>query len=300
VILYNRDLCVKYDSHINVKRVAVRSVVKYLYKYVHKGHDRATIVLKSGVRHDDSDQPRNDFQRKEIQEYLDCCYVSTVELCWRIFESNLQHQCPPVIKLQYHLPREHLIAFDDREDLFNIIDEPNAQETMLTMWFEANRAYPEARQSMYLDFPRLQVWNHSTKRWTIRQRGSSIGRLPFAHSNCGERYYLHLLLTKIHGATCFEDTRTIDGVLHRTFKSACMTLGLLNGYGEWHDALNKASTWASGVHLRNMFYSMLMFSEIADPVKLWESHWIHLTDDLLRATRYEVRNFEMQLSSAEL
>ena len=104
---------------------------------------------------------------------------------------------------------------------------------------------------------------------------------------------MRLLLTKLHGATCFEDIRTIDGVLHPTFKSACMALGLLNDDGEWHDALNEASTWASGVHLRNMLCSMLMFSEIADPVKLWESHWVHLTDDLLRATRYEVGNFEM-------
>ena len=102
------------------------------------------------------------------------------------------------------------------------------------MWFEANKAYPEARQSTYLDFPRLWVWNHSSKRWTIRQKGLSIGRLPFAHPNCGERYYLRLLLTKIHGATCFEDIRTIDGVLHPTFKSACMALGLLNDDGEWH------------------------------------------------------------------
>ena len=42
---YNRDLCVKYDAHINVERVAVHSVVKYLYKYVHKDHDHATIIL---------------------------------------------------------------------------------------------------------------------------------------------------------------------------------------------------------------------------------------------------------------
>jgi len=47
--------------------------------------------------------------------------------------------------------------FDDREDLFNIVNEPDAQETMLTMWFEANKAYPEARQSTYLDFPELWV-----------------------------------------------------------------------------------------------------------------------------------------------
>jgi len=33
-------------------------------------------------------------------------------------------------------------------------------------------------------------------------------------------------------------------------------------------ALSKASTWASGVQMRNLFFSVLMFSEIADPVKL--------------------------------
>jgi len=54
---------------------------------------------------------------------------------------------------------------------------------------------------------------------------------------------------KIYGATCFEDIRTIDGVFHPTFKSGCMALGLLNDDGEWHDALNEASTWAWGVQL---------------------------------------------------
>jgi len=79
-----------------------------------------------------------------------------------------------------------------------------------------------------------------------------------------------------------------------------MALGLLNDDGEWHDALNEASTWASGVQPQNMFCSMLMFSKIADPIKLWESHWVHLTDDLLYAIQYQVGNFEMQLSSAKL
>ena len=45
MIPYNRDLCVKYDAHINIERIAVRSVVKYLYKYVRIGHDRATIIV---------------------------------------------------------------------------------------------------------------------------------------------------------------------------------------------------------------------------------------------------------------
>ena len=48
---------------------------------------------------------------------------------------------PSATKLQYHLPGDQLVMLDGRKDLFNIVDEPNAQETMLTMWFEANKAY---------------------------------------------------------------------------------------------------------------------------------------------------------------
>ena len=111
---------------------------------------------------------------------------------------------------------------------------------------------------------------------------------------------MRLLLTKVSGATSFEDIRTIHGVVHPTFKSACMALMLLHDDGEWHAALNEASTWASGVHLRNLFCSMLMFSEIADPVKLWDTHWMHLTDDLLYGVRRQTGIPDFDLSSTDL
>jgi len=98
-----------------------------------------------------------------------------------------------------------------------------------------------------------------------------------------------MLLTKICGETSFEDIHTIRGVLRPTFKSVCMALGLLDDDGEWHASLTEASTRASGVQLRNMFSSMLMFSEIADPVKLWDTHWVHLTDDLVHIIRRQTR-----------
>ena len=50
----------KYDAHISVEWVAVHSMVKYLYKYVHKCPDHATIILESGTKHDDSEQPQSD------------------------------------------------------------------------------------------------------------------------------------------------------------------------------------------------------------------------------------------------
>jgi len=46
VVPYNRDLCVKYDAHTNVEQCAQKKVMKYLYKYMHKGLDRVTFVLE--------------------------------------------------------------------------------------------------------------------------------------------------------------------------------------------------------------------------------------------------------------
>jgi len=49
IITYNRDLCVKYDAHINIEQCAQKKVIKYLHKYMHKGAGRAIIVIEDNV-----------------------------------------------------------------------------------------------------------------------------------------------------------------------------------------------------------------------------------------------------------
>jgi len=43
-----------------------------------------------------------------------------------------------------------------------------------------------------------------------------------------------------------------------------------------------------------------MFCKIADPVKSWDAHWVHLIGDLLHVMRYQVENLDMQLLFIEL
>jgi len=74
---------------MHVERTAVHSVIKYLYKYVHKGHGHATIVTEGNTTHRDSEQTWPHKEGDEIQEYLDCRYVSTVESYWQIFKFSL-------------------------------------------------------------------------------------------------------------------------------------------------------------------------------------------------------------------
>jgi len=69
LVPYNRDLCIKYDAHISVKHVAVRSMMKYLYKYVHKDNDRTTIVIEGNTAHHEGEQPQ------QVATYLQLSHV---------------------------------------------------------------------------------------------------------------------------------------------------------------------------------------------------------------------------------
>ncbi len=46
IVPYNFHLATKYHAHINVEICSFISAVKYLYKYVYKGPDRATAVVE--------------------------------------------------------------------------------------------------------------------------------------------------------------------------------------------------------------------------------------------------------------
>lgn len=48
VVPHNPYLLAKYDAHINVEVCSTIKSVKYLYKYVFKGHDAATLALQDG------------------------------------------------------------------------------------------------------------------------------------------------------------------------------------------------------------------------------------------------------------
>ena len=63
-MLYNPYLITKYNCHINVEICSSITAIKYLFKYVYKGHDRATVEVKS-----------ND----EISLYLNAHYISALK-----------------------------------------------------------------------------------------------------------------------------------------------------------------------------------------------------------------------------
>ena len=108
----------------------------------------------------------------------------------------------------------------------------------------------------------------------------------------GERFFLRMLLTAVRGAISFDDLRTVNGVLHPDFKSACVALGLLESDEEWHRTLEEAAAFQTGSQLRWLFVCILLNCHPADPLKLWNDHHPHLSDDCrhLLTTKYGIDN----------
>jgi hypothetical protein len=48
------------------------------------------------------------------------------------------------------------------------------------------------------------------------------------------------LLTKVKGVVSFEVFRTVNDVVHDTFKSVCIALGLYDSDDEWNACLEEA------------------------------------------------------------
>lgn len=55
VVPHNLYLCTKYDAHSNVEICTSIRAVKYLYKYVYKGHDRALISMRRRLQGTDEE-----------------------------------------------------------------------------------------------------------------------------------------------------------------------------------------------------------------------------------------------------
>jgi hypothetical protein len=89
VVSHNVYLSTKYDVHINIEIYNKILVVKYLFKYVYKGHDCATIEIS---HQNDSVTEGNVVEVDKIKKYLDCHYVSTSEVVWRIFKFNMHER----------------------------------------------------------------------------------------------------------------------------------------------------------------------------------------------------------------
>lgn len=107
------------------------------------------------------------------------------------------------------------------------------------------------------------------------------------------------MLNTVKGCTPFEDIRTVDGVIHPTYKSACSALGFLDDDNKWIECINESSNWASGQQLRLLFTTILCPCEVTDTKLLWESTLELLLEDIEHTQRRIMNYPTLQLMPSQ-
>ncbi|GJR73024.1 hypothetical protein Tco_0085389 [Tanacetum coccineum] len=198
-------------------------------------------------------------------------------------------------KLSFHLPNQNTITLRDSKNLPALLQREGIDVKMFTDWFELNKHDPAARTHTYADIPKHYVWHEQKKLWLPRKQRKCIDIIVYSIPASGERYYLRMLLNVVRGVTGFEHLMTVNHRLYATFKEVCFAYGLLNDDREWTKALSEASLWALGPQLHDIFITMLLFCDVARPLKLWETNWQALSENILHKKWKLYKYPELQL-----
>jgi hypothetical protein len=290
VVPYCPYLTLMFDAHINVEVCALIHAVKYLYKYVYKGADRARIRLQ-----ETSDVGEE--QRDEINTYWDTRYVCAPEAAHRIFSFALTDRSDSVTRLQVHLPGFENVLFRPGAE-GAAVEAAQRRFSTLTAFFAKNKqcqdleaehgrlpdGMVDSRQLRYNEMPEKYTFN---KEWRERKRGGvrTIGRMFFVSPQDQERFALRLLLLYGRGFVSFEDVRTVDSHIHPSFVDAARAAGYLRDDEHFRNAMQEAASLNMPSQLRSFFVSLIVFGDLQAPmpVQLWEEFKTDLMDDYLHA-----------------
>ncbi|XP_076952024.1 uncharacterized protein LOC143625625 [Bidens hawaiensis] len=143
VVPYNKKLLKKYQAHINVEWCNQEGSIKYLFKYINKWPDRATISLVQDNSHN------QDEVVDEVKAFYDCRYVSACEAAWRIFSFEVNYRTPSVTRLPFHLPGQQTLVFEDDDDVEDALNKtsvrgPTCFEDIRTVDGEVCATYRDA------------------------------------------------------------------------------------------------------------------------------------------------------------
>ncbi|KAK9073669.1 hypothetical protein SSX86_006263 [Deinandra increscens subsp. villosa] len=188
----------------------------------------------------------------EIQNFVDGHFICPHEASWPILNFPIHQRVPAVQALAVLLEGKHNVTFRDRSLLANLVSDAAGRRKALTEWLHAN---------------------------TVDQSGCGLKYIDYLSEYNGELFYLRLLLNHQRGCSSFADIRTVADVEYSTYRGACETLRLIGDDREWTEAFVEATKWANSTQLRHLFTHMILFCEVANPMRLLNDHWRSMSDD---------------------
>jgi flagellar biosynthesis GTPase FlhF len=300
IVPYNKYLSLKYNAHINVEICASVKCVKYLYKYIYKGHDCARMVI--------SINGNDEIVHDEVKRYVDMRYVTPHEAFWRIFDLDLDEKSHSITRLDLHLPDQQIVYYKPDEDIKKKLEKAETKHTTLTAWFELNKVNSDARDLYYHEIPEKFTFkkndDDTNKIWakkggeTGRINKPCIGRMYTAHPSQGELFYLRLLLLHVKGAQSWKDLLIVEEHECENFEEAARKMGLIEDEKEWENYFEEAVTYATAPKLREIFVSILNHGEKLNVKGLWEKFKEDMYEDFV----YQKNSVERseQLAKADI
>jgi hypothetical protein len=94
-------------------KYATIKAVKYLYKYIYKGHNRVAFNMISKHISQDID---------EIQQFQSARWITPPEAMWRIYGFTLNEMYPFVYSLQLHLENQQYVTFNKSDNLTHVVN----------------------------------------------------------------------------------------------------------------------------------------------------------------------------------
>lgn len=271
--------------------------MKYLFKYCLKGPDHATVEIRGRRK---SKVAMKDDPVDEIQQYFDGRYICGAEAAYRTFGFEIHHRTISVERLPFHLPGDKIVVFRANDHLPRVVRREENRRSKLEAFFHLNHVDSNARQYTYDEIPQFYVWNDVDRLWSLRKKGSQIGRLTYAHHSKGEVWYLRMLLSKVRGPQSFEELRFVKGIQYDSFSEACNAYGFLNNDNEWHEVIEEAAKCGFAPQIRELFVHIIVNCQVTDLKNLWDTHFIHFSDDILYKRRIMTSNPELNMCEDEI
>ena len=295
VVPYNPFLTKKYNAHINIEICNTVQVLKYLFKYVYKGHDKTSVSLSSTIN------------PNEIERYLEGRYVCPNEAFWRIFGFDMHEKQPSVERLPIHLEQNQTVFFNEGDEQ-NVADN-GAPVTKLVAYFDRvleerrrplsdairgfaqnGALYPSALEITYAEFPTFYAWNSKERIWSRRKRDNTTLARLYTQKPNSESFYLRMLLYCRTNIGSFEEIRTVNDSLKQTYKETCISLGLLADDKEWIYLFEELTPIQHASQLRKLFATILVFNEVQESLNLFNQFKKSFAEDIKYNRSVEQRN----------
>ena len=274
IVPYNPILLKVMGSHINVEAYQEGMGIKYLYKYLYKGvkYEHVTFGLEEDGR-------LSVVELDEVKEYRTGRYLSSYEAYWNLASFPMFGSSHAVMRLQVHMPDGQSLLFaaggEEAADR-----RASVKSTQLTAFFDLNRKDPSAQELTYLKLPLHYTWKPDQGEWTRRKRADKmIVRIHDVPPRYGDLFFLRLLLHRVPGPRSFQELRTCDGVVHNTFKEACVSRGYIVNDDYYRSCLADAATLSVPSALRLLFVHLVYHCVPVDTQGLYSEFEEHLLHD---------------------